>query len=79
MVNLKKKVDYSTLRTSQLLELDNSTLTVEEASAYFRIGIKKLRNFVNENKNADWIIWNNRRPQIKRKLFEQYIDTLDFI
>lgn len=31
MVNLKKKVDYSTLRTSQLLELDNSTLTVEEA------------------------------------------------
>ncbi len=55
------------------------TLTVEEASAYFRIGIKKLRNFVNENKNADWIIWNNSRPQIKRKLFEQYIDSLDFI
>ena len=32
MVNLKKKVDYSTLRISQLLELDNSILTIEEAN-----------------------------------------------
>lgn len=55
------------------------TLTIEEAAAYFRIGIKKLRNLVNENKNANWILWNNSRPQIKRKLFEEYIDSLDFI
>ena len=55
------------------------TLSIEEAAAYFRIGIKKLRNLVNENKNANWILWNNSRPQIKRKLFEKYIDSLDFI
>ena len=55
------------------------TLTIEEAAAYFRIGIKKLRNLINENKNANWILWNNSRPQIKRKLFEEYIDSLDFI
>ena len=29
------------------------TLSIEEAAAYFRIGEHKLRNLINENKNAD--------------------------
>ena len=50
------------------------TLSVEEASEYFRIGDKKLRKFISENEDADFILWNGTRPQIKRKLFEHYID-----
>ena len=52
------------------------TLTVEEAAAYFRIGENKLRKIISENENADFILWNGNRPQIKRKKFEQFIDNL---
>ncbi len=55
------------------------TLTIEEAAAYFRIGEKKLRKIVSENTKADFVIWNNSRPQIKRKKFENYIDRLNVI
>ena len=55
------------------------TLTVEEAAAYFRIGEHKLRNIINENKNADYLLWNGNRVQIKRVKFEKYVDTLEAI
>ena len=55
------------------------TLTIEEAAAYFRIGEHKLRNFVNENKNADYLLWNGNRVQIKRAKFERFIDNLEVI
>ena len=42
------------------------TLTVEEASKYFRIGENKLRRIISENKDADFIFWNGNRAQIKR-------------
>lgn len=53
------------------------TLTIEEASKYFRIGENKLRRLAEENKNANWLIMNGNRIQIKRKQFERIIDTLD--
>ena len=55
------------------------TLTVEEASCYFRIGQAKLRRLINENEDADFILWNGNRPQIKRKLFEEFVDQLNVI
>lgn len=55
------------------------TLTIEEASKYFRIGENKLRRLAEENKNAKWLIMNGNRIQIKRKQFEKIIDTLDAI
>ncbi|HEO3070357.1 TPA: excisionase [Streptococcus agalactiae] len=55
------------------------TLTIEKASKYFRIGENKLRRLAEENKNANWLIMNGNRIQIKRKQFEKIIDTLDAI
>lgn len=55
------------------------TLTIEEASKYFRIGENKLRRLAEENKNANQLIMNGNRIQIKRKQFEKIIDTLDAI
>ncbi|HHD3254729.1 TPA: excisionase [Streptococcus pyogenes] len=55
------------------------TLTIEEASKYFRIGENKLRRLAEDNKNANWLIMNGNRIQIKRKQFEKIIDTLDAI
>ena len=55
------------------------TLSIEEAAEYFRIGENKLRNIINKDKFADFILWNGNRAQIKRKLFEKHIDKLNFI
>lgn len=55
------------------------TLSIEEASKYFRIGENKLRKIISENKDADYIIWNGNRVQIKRKLFEKYIDQCELV
>ena len=55
------------------------TLTVEEAAAYFRIGEHKLRKLISENKNADYLLWNGNRVQIKREKFEKFVDGLDAI
>lgn len=55
------------------------TLTVEEAAEYFRVGENKLRRIIQEDKNAEFVIWNGNRPQIKRKKFESYIDRTNLI
>lgn len=55
------------------------TLTIEEASRYFRIGENKLRRLAEESKNANWLIMNGNRIQIKRKQFEKIIDKSDAI
>lgn len=55
------------------------TLTIEEASKYFRIGENKLRRLAEENKNTNWLIMNGNRIQVKRKQFEKIIDTLNAI
>ncbi|MBR5497060.1 MAG: excisionase [Clostridia bacterium] len=54
-------------------------LSVEEAAEYFRIGENKLRNIISENPYADWLLWNNNRAQIKRRLFEDYIESINSI
>ena len=55
------------------------TLSIEEASRYFRIGEKKLRSLAEENPDANWLIMNGNRLQIKRKQFEKVIDELEVI
>ena len=52
------------------------TLSVDEAAAYFRIGQNKLRQIIDKDKNADYLLWNGNRPQIKRIKFQQHVDCL---
>ena len=50
------------------------TLTIEEAAQYFQIGETKLRRILDENPDAEYILFNGNRRQIKRKILEKYID-----
>ena len=50
------------------------TLTIEEAAQYFQIGETKLRRILDENPDAEYVLLNGNRRQIKRHLFENYID-----
>ena len=51
------------------------TMSISEASQYFKIGEDKLRKLIDKNKDADYILWNGNRAQIKRRKFEEYIDN----
>lgn len=55
------------------------SLTIEEAAAYFRLGENKLRRIVAENQDAEFILWNGNRPQIKREKFENYLNKVNVI
>lgn len=52
-------------------------LTVEEAAAYYNIGEDKIRDFIKNNYNAEFIFWKGTRPQIKRLLFNKFLDNCD--
>lgn len=50
------------------------TLTISEASQYFNIGEKKLRQMVQENNTADFLLNNGAKVLVKRVKFEQFLD-----
>lgn len=80
MENLKFQKAIPQITDSKEIPLwQKYTLTVEEASLYFRIGQAKLRRMISENEDADFILWNGNRPQIKRKLFEGFVEQLNVI
>lgn len=54
-------------------------MTIAEAAAYFRVGEKRLRRVVNENPDADFVLWVGTRALIKRKLFENYLDKVNVL
>ena len=54
-------------------------LTLREAAEYFHIGEKKMRQIVDENMDAKFLLENGNRVMIKRKLFEEYLDTATVI
>ena len=55
------------------------TLTIREAAEYFHIGEKKMRQIVDENMDAKFLLENGNRVMIKRKLFEEYLDKANVI
>lgn len=54
-------------------------LTIEEAAAYSQIGEGRLRNYINDNRHEDFILWVGSHAKIKRPQFEQFIAGLHSI
>ena len=52
-----------------------SNLTLEEAAAYFNIGINKLRELSDNNK-CTFVLWVGNRRLIKRKPLEEYLSRI---
>ena len=55
------------------------TLTIREAAEYFHIGEKKMRQIVDENMDANFILTSGNRVMVKRKLFEEYLNQATVI
>ena len=51
-----------------------TTLTIREAAEYSNIGINKIENLIN-GPNCDFVLYVGRKILIKRKQFEQLIET----
>ena len=54
-------------------------LTLREAAEYFHIGEKNLRQIVEENMDANFLLTSGNRIMIKRKLFEEFLDSSSVI
>ncbi|MCR5383149.1 MAG: excisionase family DNA-binding protein [Saccharofermentans sp.] len=54
---------------------EKALLTIDEASAYFNIGVNKLRELTNDE-NCPYVLWSGSRRLIKRKLFEEHLSDL---
>lgn len=50
-------------------------LSVEEASAYYGIGVKRLYGIIKDNPNADFILEIGSHVRIKRIKFEKYLNN----
>ena len=52
-------------------------LTSYEAAEYFGIGEHRLRTLVRENRQADFVLWIGVKVEIKRKLFEKFLNEIN--
>lgn len=52
-------------------------LTIYEAAEYFGIGEHRLRTLIRENRQADFVLWIGVKVEIKRKLFEKFLDEIN--
>ena len=50
-------------------------LTVEEAAEYSGIGVSKIKVNLQIQKNCPFVLWNGTKRLIKRKQFEDYLET----
>ena len=55
------------------------SLTISEASEYFNLGEKKLRQIIQEYSDNDFILMNGTKVLIKRMKFEQFIDAVSCV
>lgn len=55
------------------------SLNITEAAEYYGIGERRLRQLVEENTGADFILEIGSHIRIKRTLFEKYLDEISVV
>ena len=67
------------MRTNEIPYWEKYMLTLREAAEYFHIGEKKMRQNVDDNLDANFLLESGNRIMIKRRLFEEYLDRASVI
>ena len=67
------------MRANEIPYWEKYMLTLREAAEYFHIGEKKMRQIVDENMDANFLLESGNRIMIKRKLFEEYLNSASVI
>ena len=71
---VEPKPEFIALKQLQIPFYERYLLTVEETSAYFHIGSKKMYQMIMENPDAPWLLLNGNRKMIKREIFARWLD-----
>ena len=50
-------------------------LTIQEAAQYFNLGEKKIRKLAQEHLDFGFVLQNGNKTLIKRKKFEEFINS----
>ncbi len=53
---------------------EKSNLTLEEAAAYFGIGINKLRK-MSDSEDCPFVLWIGTKRLIKRRKLDEYLEA----
>lgn len=53
---------------------EKENLTLEEAAAYFGIGINKLRELTSDE-NCKFVLWIGTKRLVKRRAFQKYLEN----
>ena len=53
---------------------EKSNLTLEEAAAYFGIGMNKLRSMT-EDESCPFVLWNGCKRLIKRRKLDEFLEN----
>ncbi len=61
------------LSTVNIPVWEKANLNLEEAAAYYNIGINKLRELTNAEECEKYVLWVGNRRLIKRRLFDKYL------
>ena len=76
-----QKIEYEQGKKSSLQAKKESVrisekpyLTLEEAAAYFNIGINKMREIC-KKPDCEYVLYSGSRMLIKRKILEKRLDT----
>ena len=67
------------MRTNEIPCREKYMLTLREAAESFHIGEKKMRQIVDDNLDANFLLESGNRIMIKRRLFEEYLDNATVI
>ena len=67
------------MRANEIPYREKYMLTLQEAAEYFHIGEKKMRQIVDDNLDANFLLESGNRIMIKRRLFEEYLDNATVI
>jgi hypothetical protein len=67
------------MRANEIPYWEKYMLTLREAAEYFHIGEKKMRQIVDDNLDANFLLESGNRIMIKRRLFEEYLDNATVI
>ena len=67
------------MRANEIPYWEKYMLTLREAAEYFHIGEKKMRQIVDDNMDANFLLESGNRIMIKRRLFEEYLDNATVI
>ena len=67
------------MRNNEIPYWEKYMLTLREAAEYFHIGEKKMRQIVDDNLDANFLLESGNRVMIKRRLFEEYLDNATVI